>query len=545
MKPTVPGRQKAVLLFVFFAAAITLPYVVAAVAGGETHVFGGFLLNPLDGNSYLAKMQQGAGGTWRFTLPFTSQPGEGAYIFLFYLFLGHVCRWTGLPLLWMFHLVRVMAALGLLFSLRKFYDFIFVDQKTAWRAFVLSTVGSGMGWLVFASGQMLSDFWVAEAYPFLASYANPHFPLGLTLMVWILMLGHQRGTRGQADGPLSDHEVIPQTARGFSNNAGQPPAQGALRDGVKTAALALVLGIVMPFGVVIVGMILFGLAVLELFHKRRVNWLPVLGVFVLGGAMILYQVWVTQADPVFFSWNQQNVTPAPPWWDILLAFSPALLLAVVGLAASVRRLSGDRVMILAVWVVGAVVLISMPVSLQRRFLLGFYIPVAGLAAAGVSWLEQRGRFSGRRIFTVLWVLSLPTNVVLLMAGIFGAFGLSPMIYVSRAEDQAMRWLAEQPGECLVLASPQMGMFLPGHSGCRVMYGHPFETVNAAQEEMRVTSFYAGEMQSAAAAQYLQENQVDYIYYGSREANLGKPLILADLYPVYVSEEVIIFGVDTP
>ena len=68
---------------------------LAVIAGGDTHVFGGFLLNPLDGNSYLAKMQQGASGSWRFTLPFTPEPGEGAYLFLFYLALGHLCRLTG------------------------------------------------------------------------------------------------------------------------------------------------------------------------------------------------------------------------------------------------------------------------------------------------------------------------------------------------------------------------------------------------------------------------------------------------------------------
>ncbi|MEN6408498.1 MAG: hypothetical protein ABFD44_02140, partial [Anaerolineaceae bacterium] len=38
---------------------VSLPYVVAAVSAAPGMPFGGFLLNPLDGNSYLAKMREG------------------------------------------------------------------------------------------------------------------------------------------------------------------------------------------------------------------------------------------------------------------------------------------------------------------------------------------------------------------------------------------------------------------------------------------------------------------------------------------------------
>lgn len=116
-------KQKFIILLVIFALLIVSPYGAAAMMGGEHHVFGGFLLNPLDGNSYLAKMYQGAEGGWRFTLPFTPEPGEGAYIFLFYLFLGHLCRLTGIPLIWMFHIWRVIGSGFLLIVMRRFSCF--------------------------------------------------------------------------------------------------------------------------------------------------------------------------------------------------------------------------------------------------------------------------------------------------------------------------------------------------------------------------------------------------------------------------------------
>src|SRR3970282_2930738 len=43
-------------------------------------------------------------------------------------------------------------------------------------------------------GEFTSDLWGAEAYPFLSAYANPHFPIGLALVVWLLT--PQTGDKG-------------------------------------------------------------------------------------------------------------------------------------------------------------------------------------------------------------------------------------------------------------------------------------------------------------------------------------------------------------
>ena len=66
-------------------ALISVPYLIAFIGGNEQWEFGGFLLNPIDGHSYLAKMQQGFRGNWKFVLPYSSEPGTGAYLFLFFI----------------------------------------------------------------------------------------------------------------------------------------------------------------------------------------------------------------------------------------------------------------------------------------------------------------------------------------------------------------------------------------------------------------------------------------------------------------------------
>src|SRR4030067_1335383 len=99
-----------------FFILITLPYLWAEKAAGQDFDFGGMLLNPMDGNSYLAKMYQGWQGNWQFRLPFTADPGEGDYLFLYYLMLGHLARLDGLSLLLTFHLARLVARLLMLLA---------------------------------------------------------------------------------------------------------------------------------------------------------------------------------------------------------------------------------------------------------------------------------------------------------------------------------------------------------------------------------------------------------------------------------------------
>ena len=48
-------------------------------------------------------------------------------------------------------------------------------------------VGPGDRFQLSLWGRLGADFWVAEAYPFLSSFATPHFALGLALLVWIFL----------------------------------------------------------------------------------------------------------------------------------------------------------------------------------------------------------------------------------------------------------------------------------------------------------------------------------------------------------------------
>ncbi|MCK4961839.1 MAG: hypothetical protein KAS19_05105, partial [Anaerolineales bacterium] len=56
------------------AGATLAPYFLASKLG-QPAIFSGFLINPMDGFSYLAKMRQGAEGSWLLHLPYAPEPG--------------------------------------------------------------------------------------------------------------------------------------------------------------------------------------------------------------------------------------------------------------------------------------------------------------------------------------------------------------------------------------------------------------------------------------------------------------------------------------
>ncbi len=479
---------------------ITLPYLYAWRAAGETHVFTGLLYNPLDGASYFAKMRQGWEGAWRYRLAFTAEPGAGAFLFLYYLFLGHLARLLHLAVPLTYHLARLAGTAVLLCALDAFYA-AHLPLQARKTAFAIAALGSGMGWLMLPFGHVTADFSVPEAYPFLSAYVNPHFPLGLALMLLLLV-----------------------------------PRPAGKRRMLTEGGMSLLLALISPFGMVLVLLVRGGLALWRLRVPPRRCALEeefrfLLPLVVGGLPYLLYTQWVVRADPVFAAWNAQNLTPAPPWWDVLLSFSPLLPLALCSLR------SRERPAALWMWLALSLALLYAPLALQRRFLTGLYVPLAGLAALALTaWKGRRQRAA----IALTGALAAPTNLLILLTVLSFPAAPPPEIYLTRAEADALRWIARNtPPESVFLASPQMGAFIPAFAGRRVVYGHPFETVDAEIAKAAVLHSFTGAYIPVDAAPLAPAN---YLLFGPRERTLGGQPPSSD--PLYRRGDVGVWSLDS-
>ena len=477
-------------IILLFLIILAFPFIYARFSSGPDYVFSGLLFNPLDGNSYLAKMRQGYDGAWTFVLPYTPDPGEGVPINLFYLILGHLARWTGWSLIFTFHFARLMGS-GLLFlAIFRLCSQLFKDRLARWAAFILASLGSGLGWMALPFNIFAPDLWLSEAYPFLSSLTNAHFPLGLALQITLISSLAVNG-KGQRE--------LPTWLYFFGG---------------------FFLAIIYPFGLILLGVIIILQWIIQFFQNRMISvgWKEAMATISAGGLLLLIQYWLVRSHPILDQWNSQNLTPSPDIFILILAFSPAFIIMLLFIP-KYRKSDDQKIFIpLLLWLVAAFFLAYLPSNLQRRLLSGIYIPIALLAVSAIIIFLKESKKKRLVIFALI-LFSVPSQMLLMISAMGAIQNREPSIYLSKGEIRAMQWLDLQAdNKSLVAASPDSGLFLPIYAGVQVFYGHPFESIDAQNWDQKLVSLFGGEIH---AAEFFDEQSVDFVFYGPREKILGQ------------------------
>lgn len=495
-----------------------LPYGWTWAKTPPGYQYVGIVYNPLDAASYLAKMRLGWVGEWRFRLMFTPEPQSGAYLYLFHLALGHLARLLHWPLAVVYHGVRGVGGLALLGLLWRLAGLAAWGPRSRRWGFWLAAIAGGLGWLPLAFNPPPVDLWVPEGYAFYSILANAHFPWAQALLI-VVMLGVTRLAA------TPDRSWLPALVIG-----------GGL----------LLLGVLQPFAVAEAGLVWAVWLVLEGLAQRRIPWrlgwqLGVVGT--LGLIYPLYGVWAIRHDPVLAAWDAQNLTASPPWWNWVVGYAWLLPLASVGAVRAWRRRTAlDRLLI--AWVVGIVIGIALPLSLQRRFCLGASLPLGLLAGAGWETLLTRARRGRLLINSLAVALTGLTPLILLAGGCVGTLPADPRFYVTTGEAAAARPLLAAGGRHVTLASPERGMLLPALTGQPVVVGHPFETVMYEQRLAAATAFFRPETTAEARRALLCREGVDYVWVGPLERTLlqGAVLDLPVLRPLVQNTDVVVYAV---
>ncbi len=488
-------------LFTLFLSS--LPFIWGYLVTPSGGHFMGLVFNALDSNSYLAKMQEGARGEWRFSLVDTSEDHQGEYVYLFYLLLGKVQGLIGLPNILVFHIARVLTGLFLLLAGYRFIERYFREQTPRRIAFLLLCFSSGLGWLALLFGLTGStDLWVAESNTFFTLLANPHYPLATGLLV-LSIIYTQDGWEGK----------------------GWPAF-------AKAGTCAFLMGFVHPFIIVILGAVL-GIFILrqtlETRHFVFSNWAGLALVGLSGAVGPVYSYLVLTGNPFLRVWLNQNQTLSPGPLDYLAGFGLVLGAALAG-AWWVEKTKeveepvlASRWRLLTTWLIVNSLLLYLPVNLQRRLVEGLHIPLVCLAAAGIfyTW-KLKPRWIGR--FTLATTL---TTVLLLALQISNLYArpdpnsIHPL-YLYNEELQAMDWLKANTGwKETLLASPLLGNYLPTRAGNRVFYGHDLETINREAKAPLLGRFFRAEMSKTENSDFIRQYGLKYLYFGPEEISLGE------------------------
>jgi hypothetical protein len=523
-------------------AISSIPYLLGyqAPAGME---FGGFFVDLDDSYSYLAKMQQGVWGGWRYRIPFTPEEHPGAYLYTFYLGLGKLSSLLGLSLMQTYQLARLACGLSLLIMAYIFLSMFLEDRDTRLVAYLLISFSSGLGWLILLVGGPSTlrgiapiDFWWIEAYTFLTIFAFPHFAAAVTLLLLFFTV-----------------------ALSYLESFRMP----ALLLGILTF---VALCVVHPYNGFLVDGVLAAYWLL-LFLKRKTiprrEALPIMIWTITPIPLLAYYYRALASDPVFRGWSAQTFLPSPPLPYLLLGYGIVFLLAIGGLVHAIRQ-RDERSMLLVAWVTSTMVLTYLPFNFQRKMVEGLHVPLCILATFGLfeyllpialnsSWLNRFARWRGYKrpglrrllLFSVI-MATFPSNLYLLAEASAAALLSNPILYYRSEEVEAVDWLKNNTERTdTVLASYKIGRYIPARAGNRVFMGHVIETVEVEYKKQLAEIFFQDSATDDFRRDLLADYGIRYLFYGPTERQMGEfdPSRAPYLSPVYIGSSVAIYRVN--
>ena len=489
-----------------FAAVVmaltSAPYLVGFASQTGAWRFSGFLIAVEDGNSYIAKMAQGARGAWLFTLPYSSEPQRGVLIYSFYLLLGKLAGPDHDAQAAAYHLARIVFGFTLLLVSYLFLSEFLPHVRQRRLALGLVALGGGLGWLLVLVGQgnlfnsLPVDFYSPEAYTFLILYTLPH----LAAARCFFLLGLLAYLRGR---------------------------------GVLAGLALLGLGFIQPLFVLVAWAVMAAHTAMAQRMPLRRHVLPStrhaspiphrawLSTFLLGvslsSPLVLYTIYVFFADPLVRQWGAQNILPSSHPLHYLFGYGVWLLPAILGWRVLARR-HPSLAHFVGGWALAVPFLIYAPVSTQRRLVEGFQLPLVTLAVLGLTVSLRRFR---RWMLLPVFVLALPTSAMLWVGGLGAARQLAEPVFHPADKLAAFAWLADhaQPGQ-VVLSSFTTGNALPAYTPLVAYIGHGPETVFLAAKEPRVAAFYQSATSESERRALLADGRIAYVIFGPPERALG-------------------------
>jgi hypothetical protein len=244
-----------------------------------------------------------------------------------------------------------------------------------------------------------------------------------------------------------------------------------------------------------------------------------------------------------------------------LGYGVVLVLAIPGGWWALRR--EVRWPLLALWPLLIIPLLYAPIvfNLQRRMIEGVHVPLCILATVGITRyvlpavgrsrlaavLAARGYPSSRLqllVRNLLVGLTLPSTLFLIISAAIAAAAGQPKLVHSAAEIAAVDWLRTNsaPNDT-VMASYEIGSFIPASIGHSVFMGHWAETVDLENKKTEAVRFY-GLVDDGERQAFLRRYAIAYVFYGPRERRPGNldPEGTDYLIPVFAHRDVSLYQV---
>src|SRR5438128_7495654 len=511
----IPWRKWRLPLLMGLALAIVtaIPYVYAYAVQSPGHVFLGFFYLGDDANTYLAKMRQGWEGAWSWQNRYTTEASPSAYLFMFWILLGHIGAIPQVPLIVVFHGARIAAAFALMGAAWLFISHFIEDRSARRFAFFFVAIGLGLGYVIQALGHPVIfgnrtdtlDWRMPELTAFYSVLALPHFAWSgvfAGLGVALTLKAIQRGSL--VLGALAGVAWL--------GRASIHPQMPILMGGA--TAVALFLRPAPPRG-----------------------WMAATLAFAIPAPYILYSYFAFVGNPEVQRWTFHSKNALPPETvSLVFALAPQLLLALTGIPGALRRRSREDVFLLA-WLVLLAAILYLPNpagDLRRRFLDALYLPLVVLGARGLyeTILPRLRSARAHALIPFSYVaFAAVGSAFLVIAPMLVA--TEPQYSVSQAEYDGLVWLGDRPAGT-VLSMPGVGLYVPTYSSDTVYVGHYDETFDYYSKTQQALDLLTGK---ADLVDFVNTDHIRYVIWTADlpsppPDNLGPPAYDSPNFKIY-------------
>jgi hypothetical protein len=516
-------------LAVFFSVVGSFPYVYGYASAEPGEHFMGFVGRDTPGaNGYFmfARQVQLDGNFMQNKM--TSEPLPDNYFNLEWWLFGKSARWTGLSLIAMFHVWRVLTVFGFMWTFY-FLARLCLDRVGERRlALSLVVFGGGFGWMIWlanrAAGLHLALPLDLDGVGIPGYLINkPHFiRAGIcTLLTYgFLILGERTGKR-----------------RYFAYSG----------------LAALIHTAIRPYHLPETYLVYLVFPLILSWREGRISRARVLN-YGLAGLMLLPGV----LDIAFMAW--QNTLGMAGWYrqslfllqQVLWLGWPFALVCIAfvfsGFTPERIRTARESTILLCLWLTIAWLLVNAFPYFPAGHELAFYPLVlvppilvfrtafplirdwAAAHPAGLRPLNGLNLSSPRLLRTgvaFLVLVSLPSTAYVyrsFFTGLHRETGAGPWrtFYLTDDEYQTLDWMHKTISpQAVVLASLETSQFIPRVSGQKVLSGHDMLTAYYDRKNAEVQKFFALRGDDQFKREMIKYYHVDYVLYGPDERRLGE------------------------
>jgi hypothetical protein len=470
---------------------------------------------------------------------YTTEPQNGVYVLLYFSLLGTISNFTGISIPLIFNIGRIAVISIFLFALWVFLKNFFTNEKERITAFLICSIGGGIGWFFFILEKFFpifekiasTDINYSLGYSTFGhlAFPLPYIAYSLFIIVFILLKKYFETKNAK----FLIAALISYIAIFFIHPAS-----------IAVFSLCLALIPIIP--------IMDSLDI-----QKAWKYFKTMIIFILpAGLIIVYLLFAlndyaySKSFEAYMSWKR-----AEPLFYYFIGYGLLIPLAFFGIR-KISKINGFTKDFFYAWLLGSFIAAINP-DKGLKLMFSLHLPIAIAATFGIFYLKEKiseAKFPlffwlGKKnniskafttILIIIICLSSPFIIAKRISDVANPdFQSSP--YMKKSDYKAIQFLAKQE-KGNVISSYKTGNNIPYMTHHKSYLGHWTETSNLVEKKTNVNKLFSDNTSEENKMKILIENKIDYVFFGENEKMIGNSLPKSVLEEIYSYEDTKIYKV---